>query len=93
MYNLFSSLLTPLKRFRLAFSLLCVKKTFFLFLLSVACGFLLLVCGEARRFTCFEKGLQASLSSSLLSSPLEAPLRRPPFSRGLEKGLEAPFEN
>ena len=69
------------------------EENVFLFLLSVACGFLLLVCGEARRFTRFEKGLQASFSSSLLSSPLEAPLRRPPFSRGLEKGLEAPFEN
>ena len=48
-FNLFSSLLPPLKRFRVAFSLLCVKKT--LFSLSVACGFLRLVCGEARRLT------------------------------------------
>ena len=38
----FSSLLTPLKRFRVAFSLLCVKKTFFI--LVVCCVWLSASC-------------------------------------------------
>ena len=43
------------------------------------------------RFTCFEKGLQASFSSSLLSSPLEAPVRRPP-PRGGGRGQKVEVE-
>ena len=41
-FNMFSSLLTPLKRFRVAFSLLCVKKTFFI--LVVCCVWLSASC-------------------------------------------------
>ena len=60
--NLFSSLSTPLKRFRVAF-LLCVKKTFFILVVCCMC-LLLLVC-----FALFCEGLQAS-SQVLSSSPL-----------------------